>query len=343
MPIQTTPFGSLNGRQVDLFSLVNASGIRARLASYGATLTSLTVPSSEGPVEITLGFDTLDDYLARSPYFGCTVGRFANRIANGRFKLNGKSYALACNEKGVHHLHGGTAGFDKRLWEAEPLDRPEGPGVRFRYASPDGEEGYPGNLTARVDIVLGHDNSLTFDYEAETDKACPVNLTNHTYWNLAGAGSGPILDHELKLYATQYLPVDAGLIPTGVLAEVAGTPMDFLRPHRIGIRIAQVPGGYDHCYVLDEADETLQPAADVRDPVSKRRMKILTTEPGIQFYSGNFLGEMAGAGGRTFNKHGGFCLETQRFPDSPNQPSFPSSILEPGQKYRHTTVHKIEF
>lgn len=343
MPIQTSSFGTLDGKRVDLFTLVNAQGIRARLTNYGATLTSLAVPSADGPVEITLGLDTLEEYRARSPYFGCTVGRFANRIAHGTFTLNGKAYTLACNEKGVHHLHGGTAGFDKRLWSAEPFQRPGETGVRFRHLSPDGEEGYPGALSVRVDIVLGNDNSLTFDYEAETDAPCPVNLTNHTYWNLAGAGMGTILEHELKLQSTQYLPVDATLIPTGALAEVEGTPMDFRRFHRIGARIAQVPGGYDHCYVLDEADETLQPAAEVREPASNRRMKILTTEPGIQFYSGNFLDNVAGAGGRVFAKHGGFCLETQRFPDSPNQPGFPGCILEPGALYRHKTVHRIEF
>lgn len=343
MSIQTSTFGSIDGKRVDLFTLVNAHGIRARLTNYGATLTSLTVPSSTGPVEITLGFDTLDDYRARSPYFGCTVGRFANRIAHGRFKLGGRTYTLACNEKGLHHLHGGTQGFDKKIWTAEPFERPDALGVRFAYVSPDGEEGYPGTVQVRVDMILGHDNAFTCDYEAHTDKNCPVNLTNHTYWNLAGAGSGTILDHELKLQATQYLPVDETLIPTGVFKEVAGTPMDFLRTHRVGARIALVPGGYDHCYVLDEADEKLQPAADVRDPASGRRMRILTTEPGIQFYSGNFLDNLKGAGGLIFPKHGGFCLETQRFPDSPNQPAFPDCILKPGETYKHVTVHRIEY
>ena len=343
MSIVTSPFGAMNGRRVDLFTLANPHGIRARLTPYGATLTSLTVPSTEGPVEITLGFDTLDEYRARSPYFGCTVGRFANRIANGRFTLDGKSYTLACNEKGIHHLHGGTVGFDKKLWSAEPFDRPDATGVRFEYTSPDGEEGFPGTLRTRVDIILGNDNSLTLDYEAATDSPCPVNLTNHTYWNLAGAGNGTILDHELKLEATQYLPVNETLIPTGLFADVAGTAMDFLRVHRIGARIAQTASGYDHCYVLDEADDTLQPAADVRDPVSNRRLRIATTERGIQFYSGNFLDNVPGAAGRIFPKHGAFCLETQCFPDSPNQPSFPSCVLMPGQTYRHKTVHRIDF
>jgi aldose 1-epimerase len=343
MSIATTSFGAIDGRRVDLFTLANPHGIRARLTTYGATLTSLTVPSTEGPVEITLGFDTLDDYRTRSPYFGCTVGRFANRIANGRFSLDGKPYTLACNEKGRHHLHGGTAGFDKKLWTAEPFERPDAVGVRFTYLSPDGEEGYPGLLQARVDVALGHDNSLAFDYEATTDKPCPVNLTNHTYWNLAGAGNGTILDHELKLEATQYLPVNETLIPTGAFADVAGTPMDFMRAHRIGARIAHTAGGYDHCFVLDEADDTLQPAADVRDPASNRRLRIATTEPGIQFYSGNFLDNVQGAAGRIFPKHGAFCLETQRFPDSPNQPSFPGCMLLPGQTYRHKTIHKIDF
>ncbi len=343
MSIVTSPFGAIDGRHVALFTLTNPHGIRARLTAYGATLTSLTVPSADGPVEITLGFDLLEEYRARSPYFGCTVGRFANRIANGRFTLNGKPYTLACNEKGLHHLHGGTAGFDKKLWSAEPFEHPDAVGVRFQYTSPDGEEGYPGTLQAQVTYALGHDNSLTCEYEATTDKPCPVNLTNHTYWNLAGAGNGTILDHELKLEATQYLPVDETPIPTGAFTDVAGTPMDFLRAHRIGSRIAQTPGGYDHCYVLDEADDTLQPAADVRDPVSNRRLRIDTTESGLQFYSGNFLDNVLGAAGRIFPKHGAFCLETQCFPDAPNQPSFPSCILQPGEVYRHKTVHRIDF
>lgn len=343
MPIKTSSFGSFAGRPVSLFTLTNAHGIRAALTDYGAMLTSLTVPSADGPVELTLGFDTLEDYLARSPYFGCTVGRFANRIAHGRFVLNGKTYKLDCNEKGVHHLHGGKTGFNKRLWSAQPIERPEAVGIRFEYLSPDGEEGYPGALSARVDILLGHDNSLTCDYEARTTRPCPVNLTNHTYWNLAGAGNGTILQHDLKLEATQYLPVDATLIPTGVFAETTGTPMDFTRSHRIGARLAQVPGGYDHCYVLDAADGTLQPAAELRDPVSRRRLRILTTEPGIQFYSGNFLDNVTGAGGRVFVKNGGLCLETQRFPDSPNQPNFPSCTLQPEETYRHKTVHLIDF
>ncbi|MFO7534304.1 MAG: aldose epimerase family protein [Kiritimatiellia bacterium] len=343
MPIKTSSFGTFSGSPVSLFSLNNAHGIRAVATNYGATLTSLTVPSTEGPVELTLGFDTLEDYIGRSRYFGCTVGRFANRIAHGKFTLNGKHHTLACNEKGVNHLHGGVAGFDKRLWTAQPFERPEAVGVRFEYVSPDGEEGYPGTISARVDMLLGHDNSLTFDYEARTTRPCPVNLTNHTYWNLAGAGNGTILQHELKLEATQYLPVDEKLIPTGIFAEAAGTPMDFMRSHRIGARIALVPGGYDHCYVIDEADGTLQPAADLRDPASRRRLQILTTEPGIQFYSGNFLNDVTGAGGRVFIKHGALCLETQRFPDSPNQPAFPSCILQPEDVYRHTTVHRIEF
>ncbi len=343
MPIATSCFGAIDGQRVDLFTLINSHGVRARLTPYGATLTSLTVPSPDGPVELTLGFDTLEEYRARSPYFGCTVGRFANRIAAGRFTLNDQAYSLACNEKGIHHLHGGTAGFDKKRWSAEPVEQPDAVGVRFHYTSPDGEEGYPGILQARVDMILGNDNSLTCDYEASTDSPCPVNLTNHTYWTLAGAGNGTILDHELKLQATQYLPVNDTLIPTGAFADVAGTPMDFLRAHRIGSRIAHVPGGYDHCYVLDEADGTLQPAADVRDPVSNRRLRILTTEPGIQFYSGNFLANLPGAAGRIFNKHSAFCLETQRFPDSPNQPSFPSCILQPGEVYRHKTVHRLDY
>jgi len=294
-------------------------------------------------VELTLGFDTLDDYRARSPYFGCTVGRFANRIARGAFTLDGKSFTLARNEKGRHHLHGGMAGFDKKCWTAEPFEKPGLAGVRFSRVSPDGEEGYPGTLRVRVDVTLDDDNALAFDYEAMTDAPTPVNLTHHAYWNLAGAGTRSILDHELKLEASQYLPVDDTLIPTGAFADVADTPMDFRRPHRIGARLAQIPGGYDHCYVLDEADGLLQPAAELRDPESGRRLRLFTTESGVQFYSGNFLDGVTGAGGRPFPQHGGLCLETQRFPDSPNQPAFPDCILRPGETYRQTTVHRIEF
>jgi aldose 1-epimerase len=220
MPIASSPFGVLDGVHVACFTLVNRQGIRARLTPYGATLTSLAVPSAEGPVEITLGFDTLEEYRTRSPYFGCTVGRFANRIARGTFTLDGRTFTLARNEKGVHHLHGGAAGFDQKIWSAEPFETPGRAGLRFRYTSPDGEEGYPGTLQARVDVILDDDNALTFDYEAMTDKPTPVNLTNHTYWNLAGAGQGTILDHELKLEASESLPVDATLIPTGAFAAV---------------------------------------------------------------------------------------------------------------------------
>jgi aldose 1-epimerase len=289
--------------------------------------------------DIVLGHDSLEGYLKSSPYFGCIVGRYGNRIAKGRFTLDGVEYKLAANN-GPNHLHGGFKGFDKVVWAAQSVSEQGARGVKFNYLSPDGEEGYPGNLLVRVTYLLTDRNELSIRYEAETDKATPVNLTQHSYFNLAGQGEGDILGHELTLDAPSYTPVDEGLIPTGQIADVAGTPFDFTKPAVIGAWIAQVPGGYDHNYVLGSGGGKLAPAARVSEPRSGRVMEIATTEPGIQFYAGNFLdGTITGKSGKVYNKHYGFCLETQHFPDSPNRPGFPSTILRPGLKYHSLTVH----
>lgn len=330
------------GQDVERFTIDSGNGVRVRLITLGATLTSLTLTGGDGvPVETTTGYDTVAAYLAGKAYFGATIGRFGNRIAAGRFTLDGKAYTLACNEAGQHHLHGGMRGFNAVLWSASPFSAGDAAGVRFRYVSADGEEGYPGTLTVQVTYTLTVANEWRIDYEATTAAPTVVNLTNHAYWNLAGVGAGTILDHELTLAADHYLPVDATLIPTGERRAVAGTPMDFTRPQRIGARIAQVPGGYDHCYVLRGAPGTLRPAALLVEPHSGRRMVVETTEPGIQLYTGNFLDGGKGAGGKRFVKHGALCLETQHFPDAPNRPEFASTVLRPGATYRQSTVHRF--
>jgi aldose 1-epimerase len=342
MNVTKAPFGSLpDGTAVDVYTLVNARGLKARIMNYGATLVSLDLPDRAGALaDCVLGYDSLDGYLKSSPYFGSIVGRYGNRIAKGRFTLDGKAYTLAVNN-GENHLHGGLKGFDKVVWTAEPFAEAAAVGVKLGYLSKDGEEGYPGNLQVTVVYLLTNDDELRIDYEATTDKATPVNLTSHSYFNFTG-GARDVLAHELTLAADRYTPVDAGLIPTGKIAPVAGTPMSFLEPTAIGARIAQVEGGYDHNYVLSSGGGTMALAARVVEPTSGRVMEILTDQPGIQFYSGNFLdGTIAGKGGRVYGKHWGFCLETQHFPDSPNQPNFPSTILRPGETYRTRTIHKF--
>jgi aldose 1-epimerase len=343
MDVQKQGFGQLpNGQNVDLYVLTNAAGIKARVMTYGATLVSLEVPDREGNfADITLGCDSLEGYLSASPYFGSTVGRYANRISKGKFTLDGVEYTLAQNN-GENHLHGGIQGFDKVIWEAEPVRMEEAVGVKFVYLSKDGEEGYPGNLTSTVAYMLTDRDELRISYELETDKATPVNLTHHSYFNLAGQGNRDILDHELMIDADKYTPVDEGLIPTGEIRNVEGTPMDFTTPHTIGERIDQVEGGYDHNFVLRGDGGTLILAARVYEPESRRVMQIRTTEPGIQFYSGNFLdGSITGKAGKVYHKHYGFCLEPQHFPDSPNKPNFPSTILRPGDRYMSLTVFKF--
>ncbi len=341
MDVTKAPFGSLpDGTAVEIYTLTNDKGLKARIMTYGATLVSLEVPDRNGnPGDISLGYDSLDGYLKVNPYFGSTVGRVCNRIGKARFTLSGVEYKLGAND-GLNSLHGGIKGFDKVLWTAEPVKETGAAGVRFSYLSPDGEEGYPGNLRASVTYLLTNDNELKLSYEAETDSPTPVNLTNHSYYNLAGHGE--ILGHELKLYADKFTPTDATLIPTGEIRDVKGLPEDFTTMTPMGARIAQVPGGYDLNYALTSGGGALAPAAEVYEPTTGRVMEILTTEPGIQFYTGNFLdGTITGKGGKVYPKHGGFCLETQHFPDSPNHPNFPSTILEPGKKYSSLTVHRF--
>lgn len=338
-------FGRLaDGTAVDIYTLTNKSGIEARVMTYGATLVSLRLPDRKGVfADVILGFDDLEGYLGTHPYFGVIVGRYANRIAKGRFTLDGVEYTLARNNNG-NSLHGGLKGFDKVVWKGEPVQAADGVGVRLTYLSKDMEEGYPGNLSVTVVYMLTNADELKISYEAETDKKTPVNLTNHAYWNLKGEGNGDILGHALRLEADKYTAVDsaANLIPTGEILSVAGTPLDFTSPHAIGERIAQVEGGYDHNLVLRGGGGALALAARVEEPGSGRAMEIYTDQPAIQLYTGNFLdGTVVGKGGKAYQKHYAFCLETQHFPDSPNHPNFPSTILEPGQKYRTVTVHKF--
>lgn len=342
--VRREPFGTApDGQAVELITLTNTRGMELRTMTRGATITSLRVPDRSGVLgDVVLGYDSLSGYLTSSPYFGAVVGRYGNRIAKGSFALGGRGYTLATNN-GPNHLHGGIRGFDKVNWSAETFEREGARGVTFHYVSRDGEEGYPGTLTAAVTYTLTDASEVDIAYEATTDKATPVNLTQHSYFNLAG--SGDILGHELTLAADRFTPVDSTLIPTGELAAVAGTPFDFTSAHTIGERIGadneqlRFGGGYDHNFVLNRADTGLVLAARLRDPTSGRVLVIRTTEPGIQFYSGNFLdGSITGKGGIVYRHRNGLCLETQHFPDSPNQPAFPSTILEPGQTYRSRTL-----
>lgn len=338
------PFGSLpDGRKVEVYTLANRHGLIAKVMTYGAILTELHVPDRQGKLgDIVLGFDNLEAYLKGHPYFGATVGRVANRIAKGTFTLDGKTYHLAINNH-PNTLHGGKIGFDKVLWSAKPLHTAFGPAVALSYRSKNGEEGFPGNLTVKVIYTLTNDNTLRIDYEATTDRATPINLTHHSYFNLAGRGK--VLDHIVQINAEQYVPVDENLIPTGSLASVAGTPFDFQTAHSISDKIAQIgnqPEGYDHTYVLKGARGALKYTAKVTDPTSGRVLKIWTTEPGVQFYTGNFLdGTLTGKYGITYEAHDGFSLEAQHFPDSINHPQFPNTVLRPGKVYRQRTVHQF--
>jgi aldose 1-epimerase len=343
--VTRTSFGKTrDGRAVEIYTLTNAHGAEMRVITYGGIITSLKVPDRAGHFDdIVLGFDALDGYLKDPPYFGAIVGRYGNRIARGQFTLDGKTYKLATNN-GPNHLHGGVKGFDKVGWNAVPGDTADGVSVTLTRTSPDGEEGYPGNLQASVRYTLTDKNELAIDYRATTDKATPVNLTQHSYFNLA-ADSGDILGHELTIHASRYTPVDDTLIPTGELAPVQGTPFDFQQATAIGARIGadnvQLKNGrgYDHNWVLNRTGAGLQPAARLVDPKSGRTLEVTTTEPGLQFYSGNFLdGSITGKGGRVYRHRSGLCLETQHYPDSPNHPSFPSAILQPGQTYSSKTV-----
>jgi aldose 1-epimerase len=333
--------------------LTNANGMRVRVLEHGCTIVGVEVPDREGRLaDVALGFSDAAEYRRRHPYFGCVVGRYGNRIAGGRFSLDGREYQLATNNAPGGrpcHLHGGEVGFDQRFWS---LERPLGEGaseLRFSRVSLNGEEGYPGNLSVGLVYRLTADNALEIEYEATTDAATPVNLTNHSYFNLRGEGSGEtVLEHELKLSASRFLPTNAGMIPTGELRPVAGTPFDFLHPRTIGERIDQPDpqllgaGGYDHNWVLDSGGGALALAAEVYEPVSGRVLQVLTTEPGVQLYTGNLLdGTCVGKSGRAYQRRGGLCLETQHFPDSPNQPGFPDTVLRPGGTYRSKTVYRF--
>jgi aldose 1-epimerase len=331
-----------------LFTLTNSHGMKTTITDYGGVVTTLEVPDRNGVLaDVVLGYDSLADYIAGSPYFGAIVGRYGNRIANARFTLDGVAYTLAAND-GINHLHGGIVGFDKVVWEAEPYAERDEAGLQLRYTSADGEEGYPGSLTVTVTYALTNENELRIEYLAETDRATVVNLTHHGYFNLAGPASGDVLGHELFIDADRFTPVGTGLIPTGELRDVAGTPMDFRTPHTIGERIdtddeqLAHAGGYDHNWVLNGEADTLRLVARVREPTSGRIMEVLTTEPGMQFYAGNFLdGSNVGKGGVSYGRRSAFCLETQHYPNSPNQPEFPSTVLRPGQQYRSTTVYRF--
>jgi aldose 1-epimerase len=330
---------------IDRYILTNKNGLVCKLSNYGAMVTELHVPDKSGKLgNIVLGFDDLESYLKGHPYFGVTTGRVANRIAKGKFTLNGKTYQLSVNNT-PNHLHGGVKALDKRVWKGEAIPSGEGPSVRFMYTSHDGDEGYPGSLAMVVTYTLTDANELKVHYSANTDQDTPVNLTNHSYFNLAGEGNGTILNHELTVMAKRYTPTDATFIPTGEIAPVAGTPYDFTKATPIGARIAAIggdPGGYDLNYVLDSEGKSLAPAARVYDPSSGRVLEILTDEPGIQFYTGNYLdGTLKGTSGKIYPKNGAFCLETQHFPDSVNQPKFPSIILKPRDVYPQTTVHRF--
>lgn len=345
--IRKQPFGmTANQEPVDLYTLTNVNGLEARIMTYGATVVSLKVPDRRGKLaDVVLGYESLEGYLKNSPFFGAIVGRYGNRIGKGRFSLNGKEYTLAKNN-GENTLHGGTKGFDKVVWRAKEVKQKDGDSLSLSYLSKDGEEGFPGNLSVTVVYTLTNNNELKIEYSATTDKITVVNLTHHSYFNLAGEGS--ILNHQLMIDANRFTPVDEGLIPTGELRSVKGTPMDFTRSSTIGARIDQQDEqltfgkGYDHNWVLNNPGGKLAFAARVYEPGSGRVMEVFTTEPGLQFYSGNFLdGTITGKGGQVYKQRYGFCLETQHFPDSPNKPKFPSTVLKPGQHYTSTTIYKF--
>ncbi len=337
-----------DGRPVALYTLTNSNGMEVRAMTYGGIIVSIRVPDKNGKfADVVLGHDKVEGYLVNPSYFGAIVGRYANRIANGTFTLDGAKYTLAKNN-GPNSLHGGLIGFNQVIWEAKEFKNAKGVGVAFTYLSKDGEEGYPGNLKVKVSYTLTDENQLVLDYEATTDKATPLNISQHSYFNLAGEGSGDILGHELMLNADRFTPVDKTLIPTGELRAVQGTPLDFTKPTAIGARISDgyeqlVAGqGYDHNFVINRKDDSLTLAARAHEPTSGRVLEVYTTEPAVQFYSGNFLdGTVVGKQGHPYKLRNGFCLETQHFPDSPNHPDFPSAILRPGKTFHSQTVFKF--
>ncbi len=343
-PVAKSEFGKLpDGTVIDAYTLHNLNGSSATIITYGATLTQLFVPDKSGKLgDVVLGFDKLASYEGDPhPYFGATIGRYGNRIANGKFTLDGKEYTLFINNA-PNTLHGGKIGYDRRVWKAAPSEDAQSESVRFTYVSPDGEEGYPGTLTVNVTYTLTNSNELQIKYAAETDKPTVLNLTNHSYFNLAGTGD--ILQHVLQLHADHYTPVDSTLIPTGQIASVAGTPLDFSKPTAIGAHLGEIKdiGGYDHNFVVDGKPGTLRLAATVVDPSTGRKMEVLTTEPGMQFYSAIHLDpSIIGKGGKPYQKYGALCLETQHYPDSPNHPTFPTTVLRPGQKFLSETIYKF--
>ncbi len=339
--ITKVAWGNADGQDVDLYTLTNSKGVQVKISTYGGTVTSWVAPDkNDSTSNIVLGFDSLSGYLAKPPYFGALVGRYGNRIAKGKFKIDTAQYTLVTNN-GVNHLHGGTKGFDKVIWLAAATNDSIA-SLQLSYVSKDGEEGYPGNLKVDVRYTLTDDDELKIEYNATTDKATPVNLTNHSYFNLTGNASNTILDHKLMIDADNFTPVDSTLIPTGEIKLVKGTPFDFTTAKKIGRDIGDVQGGYDHNWVLNKKDASLQKVAVLTDSVSGRTLEVSTTEPGLQFYTGNFLdGTIKGRDGKAINKNAALCMETQHFPDSPNEPKFPTTILKPGQQYHTITVYKL--
>ena len=348
MKVNKELFGELDGKPVDIYTLTNSNHIEIKITNYGGIVTSLKVPDKNGKLEdVVLGFNNLEDYKKKSPYFGCIAGRYANRIGNAEFVIDGEKFTLAKNN-GENSLHGGLKGFDKVLWDAEPVTGKDFQSLKLTYLSRDGEEGFPGNLDVEVTYTLAEDNSFRIDYMASTDQATVINLTNHTYWNLAGEGSGDVLKHELMINADYFTPTDHGSIPTGELRPVENTPLDFRKPRFIGDGVdsdyeqVKLCRGYDHNFVINpDEDKEMKLAATVYEPAGGRYMEIYTTEPGVQFYSANFLFGVTGKSGKAYAPRGAFCLETQHFPDSPNKPEFPSVVLRPGETYKSTTLHKF--
>ncbi len=347
LSIEQNRFGTTaDGVAVDRYTLRNSQGMAVSLITYGATVTELWAPDREGNIsDLVLGFDNLAQYESESPYFGCTVGRVAFRIVEGQFSLNGKTYQLTRNNQGRHHLHGGTKGFSRVVWKAEPQEQANAVAVKLTHVSPDGDQGYPGNLQVTAVHTLNEQNELRIDYSATTDQPTPVNLTHHGYFNLAGAGSGDVLGHVVRIDAERYSPTNAALCPTGQLAPVAGTPFDFTRPMTIGARVGQAQGvadGYDLAYLYRPCEGELASVALVEEPHTGRRMEVLTTEPAIIFYTGQYLdGTLRGKRGQRYSKHGGLCLEPGRLPDAVHHAQFPSVILQPGETYRHTCVYRF--
>lgn len=334
-------WGNTDGKEVFLYTLTNAKGVQVKISNYGATITSWVSPDKNNkPSSIVLGFDSLSGYLAKPPYFGAVVGRYGNRIAKGKFKIDKTEYTLATNN-GPNALHGGLKGFDKQVWEATPASDSSA-SVELSYLSKDGEEGYPGNLKVAVRYTLTDENELKIEYSASTDKATVLNVTNHSYFNLTGDVNNSILDHTLMIDADNYTPVDTTLIPTGEIKSVKGTPFDFTKAKKIGLEIGAVSGGYDHNFVLNKKDSSLSKIVELKDSISGRTLEVYTTQPGVQFYTGNFLdGKFSTPDGKKINQHAAMCLETQHFPDSPNEPKFPTTLLLPGQQFHSETVYKL--